>query len=245
MRSMAGIIGLAAVLAGLLLITACATGYQTGGARPQAPSEQARAAAPGATSPDDSAPPALDGCFTASRGTIETMPDTGGGTLTLAIIANGPRVVVLSNESDENLCSWLPLAARLSASGYRVVLWDYGGNPAADELGGLVKRLRSSGATRIVLLGASEGAKASLVASARVAPKVRGVVSLSAESILAPATVVADSVRRMRCPVLLITADHDPYGSAQAARQFLAEAHVRVKRLVAVPGADHGTALLS
>jgi pimeloyl-ACP methyl ester carboxylesterase len=173
------------------------------------------------------------------------VPDIGGGTLTLAIIGSGSRVVVLSNESDENLCSWLPLAARLSASGYRVVLWDYGANPAADELVGLVKRLRSSGASRIVLLGASEGAKASLVAGARVAPKVRGVVSLSAESTLAPATVVVDFVRRIRCPVLLITAEQDPYGSAQAARQFLAEAHVGVKRLVTVPGADHGTALLT
>ena len=245
MRSSAGITGLAAVLAGLLLVTACATGDHTSSAPAQAPSEPAHGAAPGATSPEESAPSALDGCFTASRGTIETVPDAGGGNLTLAIIGSGPRAVVLSNESDENLCSWLPLAARLSASGYRVVLWDYGGNPAADELKGLVKRLRSSGATRIVLLGASEGAKASLVASARVAPKVQGVVSLSAESVLAPATVVADSVRRMRCPVLLITAEQDPYGSAQAARHFLAEAHVGVKRLVAVPGADHGTALLS
>jgi pimeloyl-ACP methyl ester carboxylesterase len=245
MRSPVGIIGLAAALAGLLLVTVCATGYQAGSARPKEPVQPAHLATPGTTSPDESAPPALDGCFTASRGTIETVPDAGGGTLTLAIIGNGPRAVILSNESDENLCSWLPLAARLSASGYRVVLWDYGGHPAADELRGLVKRLRSSGATRIVLLGASEGAKASLVASARIALRVRGVVSLSAESILAPAIVVADSVRRMRCPVLLITADQDPYGSAQAARQFLADAHVGLKRLVAVPGADHGTALLS
>lgn len=173
------------------------------------------------------------------------MSDTGGDTLTLAIIGTGPRVVVLSNESDENLCLWLPLSARLAASGYRVVLWDYGGNLPPDELTGLVKRLRSSGATRLVLMGASEGAKASLVAGARITPMVRAVVSLSAESILRPATIVVDSVRRLRCPLLLITSDQDPYGSAQAARQFLTAAPSPVKRLVTVPGTDHGTALLA
>jgi alpha-beta hydrolase superfamily lysophospholipase len=70
-------------------------------------------------------------------------------------------------------------------------------------------------------------------------------VSLSAESILRPATAVVDSVRHLRCPLLLVTADQDPYGSAQAARQFLTAAPSPVKHLVTAPGTDHGTALLT
>jgi hypothetical protein len=50
------------------------------------------------------------------------------GPLTVGITGTGHRTVILSNESDENLCSWLPLTRRLTALGDRVVLWDYGGS---------------------------------------------------------------------------------------------------------------------
>jgi pimeloyl-ACP methyl ester carboxylesterase len=172
------------------------------------------------------------------------VPDADGGALTLGIVGAGPRVVVLSNQSDENLCSWRPFSARLAASGYRVVLWDYGGGPPADELTAVVQRLRSS-ATRLVLMGASKGAKVSLIAAAQIRPVVQGVVSLSAESMLLPTVTVLDSVRHLHCPLLLVTAEQDAFGSAQAARQFLAAAPSRAKHLVTVPGTDHGTALLT
>lgn len=227
----------ALVLAGLLLVAAGTAGCQAASAPPRA------AAPPPSTSPPP--PGSVDGCFTPAQGSVETVPGTGGGTVTLAVIGTGPRVVLLSNESDENLCSWLPFARRLAVSGYRVVLWDYGPDPAADELTGLVRRLRAAGAARLVLMGASEGAKASLVAAARTAPAVRAVVSLSAEYVLAPGIVVADFVKRVRCPLLVVTADQDPYGSAGAAREFMATAPGTVKRLVSVPGTDHGTALLT
>jgi pimeloyl-ACP methyl ester carboxylesterase len=211
-------------------------GHQTIGPPPRATSV--------ATSPR-TASAILDSCFTKAQGIIETVPDADGGTLTLGIAGTGPQVIVLSNQSDEDLCSWLPLSTRLATAGYRVVLWDYGRNVPLEELTGLVKRLRSEGAARVVLMGASEGAKISLIAGARIKPPVRGVVSLSAESILRPATSVVGSVRHLRCPLLLVTADQDPYGSAQAARQFLSAAPSPARHLVTAPGTDHGTALLT
>ncbi|HEU5418750.1 MAG TPA: alpha/beta hydrolase [Streptosporangiaceae bacterium] len=238
--------GRAAALAGLVLIAACSgTSSSPPGSAPPAP--------PGTTSPaaasSGAAAPALDGCFTAARAairrTITKVPGRGGDTLTLATIGSGHRTVVLSNESDENLCSWLPFATRLAAARYRVVVWDYGVNPAPGELARLVRHLRSQGATRIVLMGASEGAKASLIAGARIRPAVQGVVSLSAEPVLQPGIVVVRSVRRLRSPLLLVTARQDPFGSAQAAPDFLAAARSQDKRLVRVAGSDHGTALLA
>lgn len=73
----------------------------------------------------------------------------------------------------------------------------------------------------------------------------QGAVSLSAEFVLAPGIVVADFVKRLRCPLLLVTADEDPYGAAAAARQYMTTAPAPVKQLVTVPGTDHGTELLS
>src|SRR6185312_4286260 len=130
-------------------------------------------------------------------------------------------------------------------AGYRVVLWDFGAGPPADELTAVARRLASPPGTRVVLMGASEGAKASLVTAARLGPVISGVVSLSAEAALSPGIVVADFARRVRCPLLLVTADQDPYDAAAATRQFMAVAPSAAKRLVIVPGTDHGTALLS
>ncbi len=218
----------------LALIGGCAAG------RPAAPASPARAAASPAASPA----PGLDGCLPAARARVVTVPGPDGP-LTVGMTGTGRRTVVLSNESDENLCSWLPLTRRLTALGYRVVLWDYAGSEPAAELLALARWIRRPGAARIVLMGASEGAKASLVAAARLGHQVRAVVSLSAETVLLPDIEVARSVARLRCRLLLVTSAQDPYGSAQAASEFLAAAPGRDKLLVRVPGADHGTALLS
>lgn len=228
----------------LLLITCVALTSGCGTGRPAAPAGSVASAARAPASPAASPSPGLDGCLPAARSRVVTVPGPDGP-LSTGIAGAGHKTVILSNESDENLCSWLPFSRRLTALGYRVLLWDYGGSEPAAELLALTRWAHRSGAARIVLMGASEGAKASLVAAARLGHEVRGVVSLSAETVLLPAIEVARSVARLRCPLLLVTSAADPYGSAQAAPQFLAVAPSRDKRLVKVPGADHGTALLS
>jgi pimeloyl-ACP methyl ester carboxylesterase len=110
------------------------------------------------------------------------------------------------------------------------------------ELAEVASAVGADGVGRVVLLGASKGAKASLVAARQLGPAVAGVVSLSAEAGLAPDIDVASASAGITVPVLLVTADQDRYGSAEALdgiRRGLANAEV-----LRVPGAAHGTLLL-
>jgi pimeloyl-ACP methyl ester carboxylesterase len=167
-----------------------------------------------------------------------------GEKLPVGVLGTGRVTVVLSEQSDELLCSWLSLAHHLTARGYRVAVWDFGGDDPVTELTGVVAALRAAGDTPVILAGASEGAKTSLIAATRLHPSPLGVLSLSAEAEL-QGTDVAPAVHRLPCPALLVTARGDPYGAASAARTFAATAPPGRVRLVTVPGADHGTALLA
>jgi pimeloyl-ACP methyl ester carboxylesterase len=186
------------------------------------------------------APALLDGC--AARTPRDAV--AAGEQIPLVMLGKGSETVVLSNESDEDLCSWLGFARRLAAAGYLVVLWDYGGDPPVTELIAVVAALRAAGDGPIILMGASEGAKASLVAAVQIRPAPLAVVSLSAEAALR-GTPVAPTVRHLPCPALLVTSANDPYGSAPAAATFMAEAPRGRAVLYAIPGDAHGTALLT
>ena len=156
----------------------------------------------------------------------------------------GPRTVVLSNQSDENQTAWQPYADHLVAEGFRVVMWDYATNDSVSALTDLVTALRAQQAGPVFLIGASRGGKTSLVAAAGITPPVSAVVTLSAEAVLASGLDVSTYVKRLTCPVLLLTAEQDGYGSASAAKTFQADLPT-LAHTVTYPGSDHGTALLS
>jgi len=160
------------------------------------------------------------------------------GPVPVELLGTGATTVVLSNSSDQDRCAWVPFARTLVDKGFRVALWDYGDGAPQTELAGIVSAVRG----RVILLGASKGAKTSLVAARQLGSAVAGVVSLSAEARLAPDIDVASASAGITVPVLLVTADNDPYGSAQALdgiRRGLANAQV-----LRVPGSAHGTLLL-
>jgi pimeloyl-ACP methyl ester carboxylesterase len=163
--------------------------------------------------------------------------------LTLALVGKSTRVVILSNQSDEDLCSWLPLEQRLVGRGLEVALYDYVSSPRAD-LGLVITYVRSHGATAVTLVGASEGAKTSIVEGATVAPPVQAVVSLSAEDTL-QGVAVAPYAAKLQVPTLFLTAAQDAYGAMSATRGYYRTAAARTKRLVVVPGTAHGTVLLN
>jgi pimeloyl-ACP methyl ester carboxylesterase len=170
--------------------------------------------------------------------------DAGGGQV--AVLGTGPVDVVLSNQSDQDPCAWLPFARTLAARGFRVLVYDYGitGDPAGD-VAEATATLRQLGARTVLLLGASEGAKASLVAAAAIRPPVGGVVSLSAERTLRGQDV-RPSAAELRVASLFLAARDDPYGAADATPQlYQAAAKASSRRLVLLPGDLHGTGLLT
>jgi hypothetical protein len=234
------ILGLLLGVAASALLAACASPGQPAAAPASAHPAASQTSAHSAASATSTA---LDGCLPARTARVlnATAP---GETLPVGVLGSGAVTVVLSEQSDELLCSWLPLAHHLTARGFRVAVWDFGGDDPVAELTAVVTALRTAGHGQVILAGASEGAKTSLIAATRLRPPPLGVLSLSAEAEL-QGTPVAPAVHRLPCPALLITARDDPYGAADAGRTFAGTAPSGRVQLVLVPGADHGTALLS
>jgi pimeloyl-ACP methyl ester carboxylesterase len=178
-------------------------------------------------------------CLAPTRPTLVTLP----GALPVAILGTSQSAVVRSDESDDNACSWRSLAPTLAAGGYRVALYDYTGDPRAN-LTSVVAYLRGTGARTVALVGASEGAKTSIVVGAGLNPPADAVVSLSAEEALL-GTDVAPYAGQLRAATLFVTAQDDPLGAATATLAYYRAAPAATKQLLVRPGMAHGTELLS
>ena len=160
--------------------------------------------------------------------------------LDFAVLGTGSRAVVLSNESDQELCSWLSYAKTLAGAGLQVALYDYVGGPRND-IAKVVGYLRGHGAKAVALMGASEGAKGSIIEASAVHPQA--LVSLSAENLLS-GVAVAPHAATLHAPTMYVTASDDPYNATVATKGYYKSSPAAVKRLIVVPGTAHGTALL-
>jgi dienelactone hydrolase len=185
--------------------------------------------------------PALDGCVRRDASTSIVQVRGSGERFPAAVMGRGSTGVVLANESDLDLCAWLPFAHTLSQRGTRVLLFDYHVATPQSEVAAAARRLRKAGVRRGVLIGASEGAKAAIIAAAHDSRLADGVVALSPERELG-STDVMPSARRLRVPALFAVARRDPFSGRDT--PALARASLARARLVEVPGAQHGVALL-
>jgi pimeloyl-ACP methyl ester carboxylesterase len=162
--------------------------------------------------------------------------------------ANGRTAIVLAHQSDGGLCAWATSARRLAAAGYFVVAFDFRGygdskgsqntSRFAGDYAAAVRVARSLGAGKVVLVGASMGGTAALVAGANVRPAVNGVVGLSAPARFAGLDALA-AAPRLTVPVLLVAAEEDlPY--PDDARQLYQVVASERKRVEIVPLGRHG-----
>jgi pimeloyl-ACP methyl ester carboxylesterase len=155
---------------------------------------------------------------------------------------------VFANDSTNETCAWIRQARALAAQGYAVAVFEtvsnYGYEPP--QVSAVAAALRRAGARRVVLIGASVGARAALEVASRRPRGLAGVVALSAERRLLPSA--ADDLlpigRRIRVPVLSVGSRQDPLTSfgkdTRAWGRVIPEG-----RTLMLSGDDHGADFLT
>ena len=188
-----------------------------------------------------------------------SFPSRDGVALEGRLFGHGTSAVVLSHMLPADQRSWFDLADRLADQGYLVLTYDFRGYCPGGEGGcsggerdvaaiwqdvlGAVDLVRSRGATTVVLIGASMGGTASLVAAGQEGVDVEAVITLSAPTSIEGLTADAPLLQRLSSGKLFVAGVGD--GSAAAAAEELYAISPPPKRVEIVPADDHGTDLLS
>jgi pimeloyl-ACP methyl ester carboxylesterase len=169
-----------------------------------------------------------------------SFPSADGGNVVADLYGSrGSDAVVLAHGAAFDKASWAPLATWLAGRGHEVLAIDfrgYGGSTAGRDSRALfedvlaaVHYLRSNGATRVAVLGASMGGGAAAEAGVRAAPaEIDRVILLSPVPVADP--------EHLRGPVLFIASEEEPM-AAQVTEQYRRAREP--KRLVLLPGAAH------
>lgn len=123
----------------------------------------------------------------------------------------------------------------------RKLLWAGLAAARVEDTVAAVAYLRSQGAKRVILVGASMGGTTALSAAAKT--PVDGVISLSGPSVYSGMDAVA-AVKSLSVPVLFAAGEYD--GSfGDNAKELYAACASQHKRLLLLPTGSHGVSLLS
>jgi alpha-beta hydrolase superfamily lysophospholipase len=166
--------------------------------------------------------------------------------------------VVLAHMSAGDLCQWVPYARGLARQGFFVFPFDFRGHGfsegrenhgrSAADVAAAVRAVRKLGARKVIVVGASLGAIAALVAAPNLRPAVDGIVSVSAPATIAGQLNALPTVPRIRVPTLYLAAKQDqssPYDFAADAQTLFDATGTDAKRLEVLPGSLHGVFLVS
>jgi pimeloyl-ACP methyl ester carboxylesterase len=165
-----------------------------------------------------------------------------------ALFGKGSVGVILAHMYPADQTSWFPLAGKLAEKGYLAMTFDFrgygesGGEKVIAEidrdLEGAHQFLRSK-VKKVFLVGASMGGTAAIRVAAR--QHTAGVVSLSAPMAFRGLDASA-ALSKLTVPCLFVAAEGDGY-AAEAAREFSKTTKSGNRRLLIVPGPEHGTRL--
>lgn len=177
------------------------------------------------------------------------------------LFGDGTVGVVLSHmgRPGDAQADWRTMAEQLADKGLLVLTYNRRGVCPGGRLGcsrgtdyyedhwkdvvGASRFLRRRGANRIVLVGASIGAMASLYAAAHGWVSPAGLVELAGINHASGYDFTRGQLRRIPGKKLFISAREDTYGGGDSAREWFRWAR-EPKELALVAGSDHGTDLL-
>ena len=187
-----------------------------------------------------------------------TFSSADGITLEGRLLGEGSVGVVLSHMRPSDQTSWWDLAEDLADEGYLVLTYDFRGycpggvagcSEGEQDLGeiwrdvvGAVGFIRSRGAQQVVLIGASMGGTASLMAAAQDGVGAEVVVTLSAPVAFEGMNLTPEVLTRVSAAKLFIAGTGD--GAAAGDAQTLYASSPLPKRVEILTTDDHGTDIL-
>lgn len=226
-------------LAAVVLVAGIPVGCARTVAEPPANTPTTASSSSASLSP---APPAV-------AGRAVSFPADGGVVLRGVVYGQGRTAVLLSNMGDNDPGPWQRFAPLLAARGYRVLSYSFRYAPTAPfnataagdtvrDASAAIAYLRSTGADRIVLIGASLGGMASAKASTSTA--VAGLIVLSSPAELTGyGLVVTSGDLGSAAPKLFVAIDADP-AVPPAATRALYDLAAPPKQWRTFPGTAHG-----
>jgi len=192
--------------------------------------------------------------------TAVTFRSPDGVKLSGRVFGDGQVGVVLSHMFPADQTSWWAFARTLAPKGFTVLTFDFRGYCPGGAAGcsegendvasvwqdvlGAVDFLEARGLVRVILVGASMGGTASLVAASQPGVPVTAVVALSAPQSFEGLTADRSVLANVTAAKLFVAGNSDPTGAAQAAQAMYDESPAP-KRLEIVTSSDHGTDLLT
>ena len=188
-----------------------------------------------------------------------TFRSSDGVKLAGRLFGEGSVGVVLSHMLPADQASWWDFARELADDGYLALTYDFRGYCPGGDAGcsagernigaiwqdvlGAIQEIRSEGAARIVLIGASMGGTASLVAASKPGIGVEAVVTLSAPTSIEGLAADDATLSTVTAAKLFLAGNGDAQAAEAAQRLFATSP--QPKRVEIVTSNDHGTDLLT
>jgi pimeloyl-ACP methyl ester carboxylesterase len=201
---------------------------------------------------DPEAPQPTDGA------SIETITTEDGLALDARLFAapsdqNQGRLVILLHQYPDDQTAWYDTARALSDEGHSALTFDFRGYGASEgdrDPAGIDRDVvaalgfaRDRGYEHVVLVGASMGGTAAIVAAAEEDVAVDGVLAISAPERFRTLDA-EDAVTQLRSPLAIVAAKGDT-SAATAAEAFEERANLDPKWVLLVDSRAHGTDLLT